>query len=435
MKIGVISLGCAKNLVDTENVLGMLKQADQEIVTSYNDAEAIIINTCGFIESAKVEAINTILDTADLKQKNLKKLLVMGCLAERYKPQLEEEMPEVDRFITIDEYKELGTILSEELGIKVANNYGLTPRVLSGKPWMAYLQISDGCDNNCSFCAIPGIRGRLHSTPKEDVLKEARRLVSIGVKEITLVAQDCSRYGYDFDHQLHLVELLQALDQIDGIEWIRMLYLYPDEIPEHLFETIANSRHILPYFDIPTQSGSDHILHAMKRKTNREKILALTDSIRRQLPNASLRTTLITGFPGETQADHEETLSLIRHVKFNHLGAFTFSPEEGTAAYEMMDDVTPEEKERRKEEIMTLQETIAEELLEDKLNTTSSVLIEGRNPLTHMYTGRSYAFAPDGVDGYVMFRSDMEHEAGQFAKVRFTNISGQNLIGEEIKED
>ncbi len=435
MKIGVISLGCAKNLVDTENVLGMLKQADQEIVTSYDDAEAIIINTCGFIESAKIEAINTILDTADLKARNLKKLIVMGCLAERYKEQLEKEMPEVDRFIAIDEYKELGTILSSELGVKVANNYGLTPRVLSGKPWMAYLQISDGCDNSCSFCAIPGIRGRLRSVPQADILKEAERLVSIGVKEITLVAQDCSRYGYDFDRQLHLVELLKNLDEIEGIVWIRMLYLYPDEIPEHLFETIKNSRHILPYFDIPTQSGSDHILHAMKRKTSRQKILELTDHIRAVMPNASLRTTLITGFPGETLEDHEETLSLIRHVKFNHLGAFTFSAEEGTAAFAMEDDVTPEEKVRRQEEIMTVQEKIAEDLLKDKIGTSANVLIEGRNPLTHMYTGRSYAFAPDGVDGYVMFKSTREHDAGEFTKVRFTKISGQNLIGEEIKED
>jgi ribosomal protein S12 methylthiotransferase len=195
-----------------------------------------------------------------------------------------------------------------------------------------------------------------------------------------------------------------------------MLYMYPDEIPDQLFETIRQSRHILPYFDIPTQSGSDHILHAMKRKTSRQKILDLTDMIRRELPNASLRTTLITGFPGETLADHEETVSMIRHVKFNHLGAFTFSAEEGTAAIQYEDDVTPEEKERRKEEIMAVQETIAEELLKEKINTSADVLIEGRNPLTHMYTGRSYAFAPDGVDGYVMFRSQQEHEAGEYNK-------------------
>lgn len=435
MKIGVISLGCAKNLVDTENVLGMLKQANQEIVTSYDEAEAIIINTCGFIESAKVEAINTILDTADLKQKNLKKLIVMGCLAKRYKPQLEVEMPEVDRFISIDEYSQLGSILTETLGVKIANNYGLTPRLLSGKPWMAYLQISDGCDNRCSFCAIPSIRGKLRSVPQEDVITEAKRLISIGVKEITLVAQDCSRYGFDFDRKLHLVELLKELDSLEGIEWIRMLYLYPDEIPDGLFETIQQSKHILPYFDIPTQSGSNHVLHAMRRKTNRERILGITKHIREMLPNASLRTTLISGFPGETLEDHLETVSMVKEVGFNHLGVFTFSKEEGTYAETMEDDVLPEEKERRRAEIMQLQEKIASDLLLNKIGTTSKVLVEGRNPLTHMYTGRSYAFAPDGVDGYVMFKSNQEHEAGQFANVHFTKVSGQNLIGEEIEED
>jgi ribosomal protein S12 methylthiotransferase len=435
MKVGVISLGCAKNLVDTENVLGMLRQSRIDITTKYDEADAIIINTCGFIESAKLEAIHTILDTADLKEKNLKKLLVMGCLAERYKPQLIKEMPEVDRFITIDEYKNLGSILTEELGVRVGNNYGLTPRVLSGKPWMAYLQISDGCDNRCAFCAIPNIRGNLESTPMKDVLKEARRLASIGVKEITLVAQDCTRYGYDFDHQLHLPELLKELDQVEGIHWIRMLYMYPDEIPDGLFDVILHSKHIVPYFDIPTQHGSDHILHAMRRKTSRAKILELTDAIRRAVPDASLRTTLITGFPGETLEDHEETISMIRHVKFNHLGAFTFSKEEGTPAWDMDDDVSPEEKERRKAEIMTIQEGIAEDLLSHKLGKVEEVLIEGRNPLTHMYTGRSYAFAPDGVDGCVMFHSDAEHEAGEFVNVRYDKISGQNLIGTEIKED
>lgn len=431
MKVGVISLGCAKNLVDTENVLGMLKQSNIDITTSYHDADAIIINTCGFIESAKMEAIRTILDAADLKQNNLKKLIVMGCLAERYKPQLEEEMPEVDRFVSIDEYKSLGSILSEQLGIKIANNYGLTPRVLSGKPWMAYLQIADGCDNQCAFCAIPSIRGRLHSTPMDAVLKEAERLASIGVKEITLVAQDCTRYGYDIDHKLHLPELLKKLDEIEGIHWIRMLYLYPDEIPDGLFETIAESKHVIPYFDIPTQSGSDRILHRMRRKTSREKILNITKEIRRIFPDASLRTTLITGFPGETIEDHEKTVSMVKQVKFNHLGVFTFSKEEGTPAWDMEDDVPAEEKERRKAEIMSIQEEIAENLLEKKLGKTEEVLVEGENPLVHMYTGRSTSFAPDGVDGKVMIHTQTEHKTGELIQVRYDKVSGQNLIGTE----
>lgn len=432
MKIGMISLGCAKNLVDTENVLGMLQFSNQEITTSYEEAEAIIINTCGFIESAKSEAIETILNTADLKQKNLKKLIVMGCLAKRYKPQLEEEMPEVDRFISIDEYKDMGTILSEVLGVRIANGFGFSHRVLSGKPWMAYLQISDGCDNRCSFCAIPGIRGRLHSVPMDQVLEEAKRLASIGVKEITLVAQDCSRYGFDFDRQLHLTELLKELDQIEGIHWIRMLYLYPDEIPDGLIETIQNSKHIVPYFDIPTQHGSDKILHLMRRKTSRQKILDLTSEIRERMPNAILRTTLITGFPDETLEDHEATLSMISQVKFDRLGAFTFSKEEGTAAYEMAETVSEEEKLRRKNEILAVQQEIGITLLQERVGREYEVLIESKDPLTGMYIGRSYEFAPDNVDGNIRFRSDKDHEQGSFTHVRITKVSGQNLIGEEL---
>ena len=432
MKIGMISLGCAKNLVDTENVLGMLQFSNQEITTSYEEAEAIIINTCGFIESAKSEAIETILNTADLKQKNLKKLIVMGCLAKRYKPQLEEEMPEVDRFISIDEYKDMGTILSEVLGVRIVNGFGFSHRVLSGKPWMAYLQISDGCDNRCSFCAIPGIRGRLHSVPMDQVLEEAKRLASIGVKEITLVAQDCSRYGFDFDRQLHLTELLKELDQIEGIHWIRMLYLYPDEIPDGLIETIQNSKHIVPYFDIPTQHGSDKILHLMRRKTSRQKILDLTSEIRERMPNAILGTTLITGFPGETLEDHEATLSMISQVKFDRLGAFTFSKEEGTAAYEMEETVSEEEKLRRKNEILAVQQEIGITLLQERVGREYEVLIESKDPLTGMYIGRSYEFAPDNVDGNIRFRSDKDHEQGGFTHVRITKVSGQNLIGEEL---
>lgn len=432
MKIGMISLGCAKNLVDTENVLGMLQFSNQEITTSYEEAEAIIINTCGFIESAKSEAIETILNTADLKQKNLKKLIVMGCLAKRYKPQLEKEMPEVDRFISIDEYKDMGTILSEVLGVRIVNGFDFSHRVLSGKPWMAYLQISDGCDNRCSFCAIPGIRGRLHSVPMDQVLEEAKRLASIGVKEITLVAQDCSRYGFDFDRQLHLTELLKELDQIEGIHWIRMLYLYPDEIPDGLIETIQNSKHIVPYFDIPTQHGSDKILHLMRRKTSRQKILDLTSEIRERMPNAILRTTLITGFPGETLEDHEATLSMISQVKFDRLGAFTFSKEEGTAAYEMEETVSEEEKLRRKNEILAVQQEIGIALLQERVGREYEVLIESKDPLTGMYIGRSYEFAPDNVDGNIRFRSDKDHEQGGFTHVRITKVSGQNLIGEEL---
>ncbi len=435
MKIGVISLGCAKNLVDTENVLGLLKQSNQEIVTAYDEADAIIVNTCGFIDAAKSEAIDTILEVADYKQRNLKKLIVMGCLAKRYKPQLEKEMPEVDRFISIDEYSAIGSILTEVLGVKISNNYGLTPRILSGKPWMAYLSISDGCNNRCAFCAIPFIRGNLHSVEMDKVISEAKRLASIGVKEITLVAQDCTRYGFDFDGRSHLSELLKELDQIEGIEWIRMLYMYPDEMEDGLIETIKNAKHVLPYFDIPTQHGSSITLKRMRRKTSREQILDRVHKIREEIPDATLRTTMIAGFPEETIEEHEESLSLVKQIHWNRLGVFTYSREEGTAAYDMNDNVPQEEKDRRRKEIMDAQEIIAQDLLQKEIGNVERVLIERSDPLTHMYIGRTAKMAPDNVDGNVRFHPIKDHVPGEFTFVRLTKVSGANFIGDEVKEN
>lgn len=435
MKIGVISLGCAKNLVDTENVLGLLKQSNQEIVTAYDEADAIIVNTCGFIDAAKSEAIDTILEVADYKQRNLKKLIVMGCLAKRYKPQLEKEMPEVDRFISIDEYSAIGSILTEVLGVKISNNYGLTPRILSGKPWMAYLSISDGCNNRCAFCAIPFIRGNLHSVEMDKVISEAKRLASIGVKEITLVAQDCTRYGFDFDGKSHLSELLKDLDKIEGIEWIRMLYMYPDEMEDGLIETIKNAKHVLPYFDIPTQHGSSITLKRMRRKTSREQILDRVQKIREEIPDATLRTTMISGFPEETLEEHVESLSLVKQIHWNRLGVFTYSREEGTAAYDMNDNVSQEEKERRRKEIMDAQEIIAQDLLQKEIGNVEKVLIERSDPLTHMYIGRTAKMAPDNVDGNVRFHPIKNHVPGEFTFVRLSKVSGANFIGDEVEEN
>lgn len=435
MKIGVISLGCAKNLVDTENVLGLLKQSNQEIVTAYDEADAIIVNTCGFIDAAKSEAIDTILEVADYKQRNLKKLIVMGCLAKRYKPQLEKEMPEVDRFISIDEYSAIGSILTEVLGVKISNNYGLTPRILSGKPWMAYLSISDGCNNRCAFCAIPFIRGNLHSVEMDKVISEAKRLASIGVKEITLVAQDCTRYGFDFDGKSHLSELLKELDKIEGIEWIRMLYMYPDEMEDGLIETIKNAKHVLPYFDIPTQHGSSITLKRMRRKTSREQILDRVQKIREEIPDATLRTTMISGFPEETLEEHVESLSLVKQIHWNRLGVFTYSREEGTAAYDMNDNVPQEEKERRRKEIMDAQEIIAQDLLQKEIGNVEKVLIERSDPLTHMYIGRTAKMAPDNVDGNVRFHPIKNHVPGEFTFVRLSKVSGANFIGDEVEEN
>lgn len=432
MKIGVISLGCAKNLVDTENLLGILNASGVEIVTSYEDAEAIIINTCGFIESAKTEAIDTIFQAADLKEGNLKKLIVMGCLSTRYKEDLEAEMPEVDRFISINEYGQLGTILSEVLGVKIINDYGKTPRILSGKPWMAYLRIADGCDNRCSYCAIPIIRGNMRSVDEDSIIAEAERLIASGVKELNLIAQDSSRYGYDLDGQLHLSSLLKKLDALEGVRWIRVLYLYPDEIPDDLIDTMKTCTHVLPYFDIPVQHGNNRILKEMHRRGSRELIIERCAKIREELPEAVLRTTLITGFPTETETEHEDTLSLIQTVRFDHLGAFTYSSEEDTPAYEMKDDVPEEVKERRLSEIMSLQAEISEELLEKRCGQCEEVLVEGADDLTGMYIGRSALFAPDGVDGCVRFRSAKTLKAGDFVTVRYKRAAGHNLIGETV---
>ena len=429
MKIGVISLGCAKNLVDTENLLGMLSQSGQEIVTDREEADAVIINTCGFIESAKTEAINTILDAADLKEGNLKKLIVMGCLSQRYKDDLEEEMPEVDRFIAIDEYPQLGNILSEVLGEKIANTYGKAPRILSGKPWMAYLKISDGCDNRCSYCAIPLIRGPMRSFDEDAIVREAEKLTASGVRELNLIAQDSSRYGYDRDRKLHLSSLLRRLDALNGVSWIRVLYLYPDEIPDDLIATMKECTHVLPYFDIPVQHGSDRMLKLMNRRGSRETILERCRKIREELPDAVLRTTLICGFPSETEEDHELTLSMIREVEWDHLGAFTYSREEDTPSFEMEDDVPAEVKERRLAEVMELQRGISRKRLEQRVGTCEKVLVERYDPLTEMYVGRSALHAPDDVDGSVRFRCERSLNAGDFADVTYTRAADHVLIG------
>ena len=266
----------------------------------------------------------------------------------------------------------------------------------------------------------------------EEVIHEAQRLADNGVKEITLVAQDCTRYMFDVDHRSHLGELLVRLDQIKGIHWIRILYMYPDEMEDGLIETIASCKHVLPYFDIPTQHGSNAVLKRMRRRTSREEILARVEKIRSLLPQAVLRTTLITGFPGETLQEHEETVSLVRAIRWNHLGAFTYSREEGTAAYDMDDNVPQEEKERRRAEIMEIQDGIAREILAQQVGEECEVIVERRDPLTEMYIGRTWMQAPDNVDGVIRFHALQQHSAGDFVNVRVTKVSGQNLIGEEI---
>ena len=432
MRVGVISLGCAKNLVDTERLLGLLKENEIEVVTSWKAADAVIINTCGFIESAKSEAIDTILEAAEYKSKGLQKLIVMGCLSQRYKPQLEEELPEVDRFIAISEYGNLGPILTEVLGVPVHQSYGKQTRVLSGKPWMAYLRIADGCDNRCSYCAIPLIRGDFVSAPMEEIIAEAKELAGQGVRELNLIAQDSSRYGIDRYGKLMLSELLKQLDAIEGVHWIRILYLYPDEIPDDLIDTMKSCRHVLPYFDIPIQHGNDRLLQEMHRRGNRALIKERCQKLRQVFDRPVLRTTLIAGFPGETLEEHEDNLSLLKEIEWDHLGVFAYSKEEDTPAFDLEDDVPEEEKIRRRDELMEAQSAISHKLLSSTIGTTMEVLVEREDALTGMAVGRSYMQAPDNVDGETRFRPLRPHAPGEFVQVRIKRVSGLNLIGEEI---
>lgn len=433
MKIGFISLGCCKNLVDSEQIMGLLKASGHQIVSDPKAAEAIIINTCGFITSAKEEAINTILEMAEYKEEHCKKLIVTGCLPQRYKKELIEEMPEVDRFISIEEYPHIGEILSEVLNEKVNHAYGKEDRVLSSYPWMAYLKIADGCDNRCSYCAIPLIRGSYRSVCMEDLVDEARLLAERGVKELVLIAQDTTRYGTDNYGKRRLLDLLKEINKIEGLHWIRILYMYPDEIDDELVVGMKELDKVLPYFDIPVQHGNDKMLKLMNRRGSKESILRTIALIREYYEMPVLRTTMIVGFPHETEKDFNEMLDFVEEVKWDRLGAFTYSLEEGTKGYEMDEQVAEEVKEKRLEILMSLQEKIAQQNSEKLIGKTLEVLVEKHDSLTHQYKGRSIFSAPDGVDGEVIFHTQQNIPCGSFVQVKITSALSHDLIGKLIE--
>lgn len=431
MKIGFISLGCSKNLVDSEKMMGMLKSGNHEIVNEPKNAEAIIINTCGFIESAKVEAINTILEMAEYKQQNLKKLIVTGCMAQRYKEDLMKEMPEVDRFISIGEYGELDKILEEELGSKL-ETYGKSSRLISSKPWTAYLKIAEGCSNRCTYCAIPLIRGGNVSRKKEEIVEEAKVLASSGVKELVLIAQDTTKYGVDLYGKNSLLNLLQALNEIDGFHWIRILYMYPDEIADDLIEGMAQLDKVIPYFDIPMQHANNVMLKKMNRRGTKEEVLATVRKIRETFPFPTLRTTFIVGFPHEEESEFLEMLSFLKEVRWNSMGAFAYSREEDTPAYDMGDQIEEEVKNARVDLLMSTQKEISYENNKALIGEVFEVLVEGRDGLTGKYRGRSIFNAPDDVDGYTIFTSDREIANGSFVKVKVVDAFPYDLIGVEV---
>lgn len=429
MKIGFVSLGCAKNLVDSEKIMGMLKEGGHEFVSKPSDAEAIIINTCGFIQSAKEEAINTILEMAEYKKKNCKKLIVCGCLAQRYKEDLEKEMPEVDRFIAIREYPQLHEILKEELQIPL-HVYGKSERLSSGKPWTAYLKIAEGCSNRCTYCAIPLIRGENVSVPMEDLVEEAKDLASKGVKELVVIAQDTTKYGIDLYHRYALLELLEKLNEINGIHWIRILYMYPDEISDELIEGMKKLDKVLPYFDIPMQHSDARMLKLMNRRGDEHTVRQLIKKIRDTFEDATLRTTYIVGFPTESKQDFDKLCDFIKEIRWNKMGAFTYSIEEDTPAYDMEQTVSEEEKKERLDVLMSLQSEISYMNNRQLAGKTIEVLVEGKDGLSDKYVGRGRMHAPDDVDGIVVFTSMKHLELGSFVHVKVNDADEYDLYGE-----
>ena len=440
MKVGMISLGCPKNRVASEQMLKKLADAGYELTNDETEAEAIVINTCAFIEDAKQEAINTILETAQLKETgSLKRLIVAGCLSELYRGEILSEMPEVDAVIGAGSYDDVVTALEGavrgEKPVIIGDNCAAvseTGRIISTGGVWTYLLIADGCDNFCSYCLIPKIRGRFRSRPMERVLAEARQLAERGYKELILVAQDLTHYGFDLYGRPSLAALLRELCKIDGLRWIRLHYLYPRELDDELIEVIASEPKIVKYIDIPIQHIDDRILKRMNRRDTGESIRALFKKLRERIPGLVLRTSLITGLPGEGEAELEELCVFLRETKIERAGVFPFSPEEGARAAQM-DHVDMEEARRRAELVVDVQSDIIDAYNESVLGTEREVLCEGFDSQAQMHFGRSYAESPD-IDGRIWFDANREVEPGTFVTVRLTGVMDGELTGELAEE-
>ncbi len=429
MKVGIVSLGCSKNLVDTQNALSFLKASGHTFVDDPSLAEAIIVNTCGFINDAKQESINTILQMAEFKNSGLKYLIVMGCLVQRYKEDLIKELPEVDRFIAIDEYKHLPEIFNEVLHSQTKND---PETIIATYPHTAYLKIADGCSNRCAYCAIPLIRKDYKSIPMEVLLKQAKELEKLGVKELNIIAQDTTRYGIDLYGKLRLADLLEELNKLD-FTWIRILYMYPDEITDDLLDKMSKLDKVVPYFDIPVQHASDRLLKLMNRRGNKEHILSVIKKIREKFAEPILRTTIIVGFPTETEEDQKELLEFVKDVKWDRLGAFTYSLEEDTPSYDMEPKVDEQTAQNRLAELMKLQEEIAKENNQRFVGQILKVVVETQDSVrTDRYEGRAAQHAPDDIDGHVRFTSDRELNLGEFVDVQITSADSYDLMGKMI---
>lgn len=436
-KISMVSLGCPKNQVDAERMLKILADAGFEIGAPEAEADAIIINTCGFIEAAKQEAIENILEAAQYKKDGkCRALIVTGCLAERYRDDVTEEIPEVDVCVGIGADGDIADIVKAALSGTTRNRYAEKTaldlngdRILGGYPFSTYLKIGDGCDNCCTYCAIPMIRGRMRSRTIEDCVSEAERLAANGVCELTVVAQDTTAYGEDIYGKPMLPELLRRLCKIEGLHWIRTLYTYPDRITDELLDTLAAEPKLVKYLDIPLQHVNGDILKRMNRRGDRDTLSALMDKIRSRVPGITLRTTLITGFPGETEEQFCELAEFVKEKRFDRLGCFTYSAEEDTAAALFPDQIDEQTKQDRMENIMETQLTISAEKNAEKIGTVTEVLIEGWDDYIKCYFGRTPADAPE-VDGKIFFMSTRQLVIGEFVNVRINDTLDYDLLGE-----
>lgn len=436
-KIGMVSLGCPKNLIDSELMLGILKEEGYEFVSDSNEANVIIVNTCGFIESAKQESINTIIEMAVFKEKNCELLIVTGCLAQRYRKLILDEVPEVDAVLGTGSYDAIASVIREAYAGKrvqlygdlVGTSYMDKERVVSTGKGYAYIKIAEGCDNCCTYCVIPSLRGVFRSRKLEAILLEAEKLAAAGVKELILVAQDTTRYGIDLYGKKMLVELLRQLSKIDGIEWIRMLYCYPEEIDDELISEIAKNTKVCKYIDIPIQHASDTVLKAMGRRGKSADINALLDKLRDMIPGIILRTTLIVGFPGETEEDFNILSDFIRKYRFDRLGIFMYSKEEDTPASRMRNQIPARTKRSRYEKLMKIQRQISEEQNTAQLGKVYRVMVEGVADDGIFYYGRSYAQSPD-IDGLIYFTSSDALENYQMVNVEILDSGEYDLTGE-----
>lgn len=430
MNVGFVHLGCSKNLVDTEMAIGLFKENGYKIVNNEEEADILVINTCGFIGPAKEEAINTILEMAEYKKKRCKYLIVMGCLVERYKEELSKAIPEVDLWIKYSSYstiwEQIETILKSEKENK--NNLDFLDRVITTGNNFAYLRIAEGCSNFCTYCAIPKIRGPFVSRKMEDVIEEAKKLANEGYEELIIIAQDTTKYGIDIYGESKLAELLKELCKIEKLKWIRFLYAYPETITDELIEVVKNEDKICKYFDIPIQHISNSVLKRMNRKSNGETIRNLIKRLRKEIPGVVIRTTVMVGFPGETKEDFEELYDFVKEARFERLGAFSFSKEEGTPAEKLKDQIHPMTKKSRYNKIMSLQQKIASKIGQEMVGKELEVLIETKTFDGKYYVGRSYREVPD-IDGLIYIEMVDKALEGKFVKCKITKASGYDLIG------